>query len=240
MGSGKDSESPTRVSSGNCGASLRQFPAFGSLRARLIQNPGVRRMSGMSSMLRIALDRDASPPTSRMKGERRSGRYHPEKLFPSFRALREESRRPGWISGCHSCRSCVRPLVLDAYSVSGDSLARYELVPPQRTNRIEPRRTTRRKPRRERTGAEQHQRDRRERERVGRRNAVEQRLRQHAQRHRRREAHRQADRAHQPRRGAQWTRAPTTASRLTPCGRRSPACAAPSRTRARRRGRSRP
>ena len=48
-------------------------------------------MSGMSSMLRIALDRDAPPhhePNER--GNCRSGRYRPEKLLPFIPRIARE------------------------------------------------------------------------------------------------------------------------------------------------------
>ena len=67
--------------------------------------------------------------------------------------------------------------------------------PPQRTNRIEPRRATRGQPGGQRAGAEQHHRDSEQRNRIRRRNAIEQRCRQHAERQRGR-ARREADRAH--------------------------------------------
>ena len=49
-------------------------------------------MSGMSSMLRIALDRDAPPHHEpNEKGNSRSGRYHPEKLLPFIPRIARES-----------------------------------------------------------------------------------------------------------------------------------------------------
>jgi len=76
-------------------------------------------MSGMRDMLRIALDRDAPPhhePNER--GNCRSGRYHPEKLPLSFRALREDSSA-AWIDSqdlTHVAHA-YDPWVLDARSV---------------------------------------------------------------------------------------------------------------------------
>jgi hypothetical protein len=79
-------------------------------------------MSGMSSMLRIALDRDASPHHEPNEtGNCRSGRYYPEELLPLSQArfCTRSLRRPGWI-----LRMSLMPLmgstpgVLDARSGS--------------------------------------------------------------------------------------------------------------------------
>ena len=66
--------------------------------------PRVRRMSGMSNMLRIVLGRDASSHHEPAKEECRSTPSS-EKLLLSFGALREGHRPSGWIPGIHSCRS---------------------------------------------------------------------------------------------------------------------------------------
>ena len=56
-------------------------------------------MSGMSSILHILLYREApSHHEPNERGNRRSGRYHPEKLFPSKSARCERiPGRPGWM-----------------------------------------------------------------------------------------------------------------------------------------------
>jgi hypothetical protein len=68
-------------------------------------------MSGMS-MLRIALDQDAPLTTSRMKGDCRSGRYHPERCSLSFTVLREGFSAVWMDPGMLPCRHAVDPWVL--------------------------------------------------------------------------------------------------------------------------------
>jgi hypothetical protein len=55
-------------------------------------------MSGMSGMLSIPLDRDAPPPHEpNERGNGRSGRHHPERLFPLH--LRHCARSVKWHGG---------------------------------------------------------------------------------------------------------------------------------------------
>src|SRR6476660_797382 len=87
---------------------IRGIPA----RSPPIQNGGVRRMSAMRDMLRIALDRDAHrhhEPNER--GNCRSGSYHPEMRLPFIPSIaRGVFGGLDGFPGSPSCRSCVRPL----------------------------------------------------------------------------------------------------------------------------------
>jgi hypothetical protein len=73
-------------------------------------------MSGMSSILHILLYREApSHHEPNERGNRRSGRYHPEKLFPSKSARCERiPGRPGWMPSMLLISLAFDPSVLDA------------------------------------------------------------------------------------------------------------------------------
>jgi len=74
-------------------------------------------MSGMSSILHILLYREApSHHEPNERGNRRSGRYHPEKLFPSKISSLREDPWAAWMDAQYAAHfaHAFDPWVLDA------------------------------------------------------------------------------------------------------------------------------